>query len=66
MVNNHPVQIFRGALAGDAILAYSRHSFRRLLKGSLGIFDRFGNKTSPDGALKEGSSIYLKKIKNHE
>lgn len=65
-VNGHRVNIFQGATAGDAVLAYSQHSFRRVMSGKLMIYDRFGNMTDPGGALIDGAVIHLKKPGNHE
>ena len=60
-VNGRSVILFQGATAGDAVLAYSRLSFGRVMTGKLIICDRFGNVTDPGGALAEGSEIKVKK-----
>jgi hypothetical protein len=60
-VNNHEVEIFRGARVNDAVRSYSMRSSRKLLKDHLKVIDRYGNTTEPDGELSEGQQLYLKK-----
>ncbi|MCK9203656.1 MAG: hypothetical protein M0P58_04360 [Bacteroidales bacterium] len=65
-VNKKRIEIFNGATAGDAVLAYSGPSFLRVMNSTLVIYDRFGNETDPGGALMEGADIYIKKPKRHD
>jgi hypothetical protein len=59
-INNKEITIFRGATAGEAVLAYSRFSFKKLKTGYLSVYDRFGFKTEPDGPVIEGQRLYLR------
>jgi len=63
-INNHKIEIFRGALVMDAVRCYSMRSSKRVESGVLLIVDRYGNKTGADGDLTEGQKLYLKKY-NH-
>lgn len=58
-VNDRGVEVFRGATLLDAVRAYSRVSFKRLLSGYLAVFDRFGYRTEPDGPAVEGGHYFL-------
>ena len=62
-INNEPVRLFEGARAGDAVLAYSRHSFAMLGNGKLELTDRFGNPTEPDGPVTHGQKFQLKRTR---
>jgi hypothetical protein len=63
-INTEVVQIFEGATLGDAIRAYSKEAWQKLMNGTLTVSDRFGNQTLPDGELKEGDRFTL--TENHE
>ena len=60
IINNKEIIIFRGATLREAILSYSLFSYRKLMHGYLGIYDRFGFLTEPDGPVSEGQRFYLK------
>ena len=62
-VNNREVEIFTNARIGDAILSYSKSSWKKVLSGKFGVFDRFGFSTSTDGPIGEGQKIFIKRIK---
>ncbi|MCK9220541.1 MAG: hypothetical protein PHF97_06210 [Bacteroidales bacterium] len=64
-INRHAMEIFDGATVGDAILAHSQWSFRKMMEEKLIPYDRFGNVTEPGGAISEGQIIFLKKPKHH-
>ena len=59
-INDKIVTIFKGATVSDAVLTYSKHSYKLLQGGYLSIFDRFGNLTEPDGSVVEGQHFQLK------
>jgi hypothetical protein len=59
-VNGKEIQIFQGATVKDIILSYSEKSYKRLKGGFLGVYDRFGFLTEPDGPVMEGQQFYLK------
>jgi hypothetical protein len=62
-INRKQVTIFNGAAVRDAILSYSRHSYKRVANGNLVVIDSYGNRTETDGLLKDGQSIFLKIIR---
>jgi hypothetical protein len=59
-INGLEIKIFRGATLGEAVLAYSKESYAKLRDGQLGIYDRFGFLTEPDGPAVEGRHYVLK------
>ncbi len=61
-INNKPVTIFAGATLEMVVLRYSRRSHSLLKSGYLGLYDRFGNPTEPDGPVSEGQHFFLKVI----
>jgi hypothetical protein len=63
-INDKEISIFAGARIQDAVLAYSPRSLRMVAAGTLSVFDRFGNRTDPDGPLIEGQRLTLKRTKN--
>jgi hypothetical protein len=65
-LNEKEIIIFSGATLGDIVLAYSEHSYKMLKSGNLGIFDRFGFLTEPDGPIVEGQHFFLKIISKHK
>ncbi len=60
-INTKEISIFQGARIQDAVHAYSPRSLRMVITGTLSVFDRFGNRTEPDGPLIEGQRLTLKK-----
>ncbi|HNX43460.1 MAG TPA: hypothetical protein PLJ84_11340 [Bacteroidales bacterium] len=62
-INRKEITIFAGARVLDAVRAYSVRSAKRLLNGSLSVFDRFGNPTEPDGRLTDGQILSIRKTK---
>jgi hypothetical protein len=61
-INKHEVAIFQGARVIDAILSYSRRSYHQVKNGTLRVVDCFGNRTEPDGPVRDGQEFSLKKI----
>lgn len=59
-INNFEINIFKGATIRDAVLAYSKHSSKKLNSGYLAVYDRFGFLTEPDGPVSEGRHFFLK------
>jgi hypothetical protein len=59
-INNKEISIFKGATLRDVVIAYSKQSYKKVLNGSLGIYDRFGFLTESDGPANEGQHFYLK------
>jgi hypothetical protein len=62
-LNDKEITVFKGATLGELVLFYSKTSFRKLKSGYLGIYDRFGYLTEPDGPAFEGQRYYLRIIK---
>lgn len=62
-VNSRKIEIFSGARIRDALLCYSKNSFKKISSGHLVVQDRFGYETALDGPLIENQKIYIK-IKN--
>lgn len=60
-INRKEITIFAGARVIDAVRAYSARSAKMLLNGTLSAFDRFGNLTEPDGELRDGQTLNLRK-----
>jgi len=61
-INKNVITLFKGATIGDMVLAYSQRSYKMLKKGKLCVYDRFGNRTEPDGPVYEGQLFYLKRF----
>ncbi len=59
-LNNREITIFRGATVGEIVMAYSKHSYRKLKSGYFSIYDRYGYLTEPDGPSREGQYFFLK------
>ncbi|MCX6273481.1 MAG: hypothetical protein NTU44_20110 [Bacteroidetes bacterium] len=64
IINNHEINIFRGATVADVIRSYSKRSFIHWKRKRLVAYDRFLNKLEPDGELTEGQVVQLKKTNN--
>lgn len=61
-INKTVITLFKGATISDLVLAYSIRSFKMLKKGTLCVYDRFGNLTETDGPVYEGQLFYLKRL----
>ncbi len=61
-INEKEIVLFRGATLKEAILTYSKVSYKKTESGYLGIYDRFGFLTEPDGPVYEGQHFFLKVI----
>jgi hypothetical protein len=59
-INEKKISVFNGATLKDAVLSYSTQAFKMVKNGYLGIYDRFGFLTEPDGPVTEGQHFYLK------
>lgn len=58
-IDNHLVTIADGARVKDAVLAFSKDSYRSLLAGRISVVDSFGNLTGPDGPASENQHFTL-------
>jgi hypothetical protein len=61
-VNEKEFTVFRGAKVKDAVLSFDRKILREIALYE--ILDIYGNQTAIDGALQEGSRLFIKKIDN--
>jgi hypothetical protein len=61
-VNDKEITLFEGAKVKDAILSFDKKALREI--SLYEILDRYGNQTDIDGALQEGSRLFIKKLKN--
>ena len=61
IINTQVVSIFNGARVCDAVLAYSKPSYKLLKEGRLTVTDQYGNILAADGSLTEGQIILLPK-----
>jgi hypothetical protein len=60
-LNNTEITVFKGATLNDLVLLYSKRSYKMLLNNKLCIYDRFGNRTEPDGPVYDGQVFFLKR-----
>ncbi|MDR1886572.1 MAG: hypothetical protein LBQ70_01535 [Prevotellaceae bacterium] len=61
-VNGQEIILFQGAKVKDAVLSFDKRILRE--PSMYDISDRYGNQTDLDGALQEGSRLFISKIKN--
>jgi hypothetical protein len=59
-VNETGIILFQGAKVKDAILKFDKKILREL--SSYEILDRYGYETDIDGALQEGSKLFINKL----
>ena len=60
-INQKEIAIFAGACILDALLAYSKDTWKQVSNGELSVYDRFGNLTDPDGPIQEGQQFTIKR-----
>jgi hypothetical protein len=63
-INNKEFTLFRGAKVKDAILISDRKILREISQYE--ILDKYGNQTDIDGALQEGSQLFIRKLKDSQ
>lgn len=61
-VNEKEITLFEGAKVKDAVLSFDKRIIRKISQYE--ILDRYGNQTGIDGALLEGSELFIKKVEN--
>jgi hypothetical protein len=61
-VNDKELTLFEGAKVKDAVLNFDKRILRELSEYE--ILDKYGNQTGIDGALQEGSQLFIKTSKN--
>jgi hypothetical protein len=59
-VNDKELILFEGAKVKDAVLSLDKRILREI--SQYDILDKYGNQTEIDGALQEGSQLFIKKI----
>ena len=60
-IDTHEVIIFEGATVADAVLSYSKVSYKKVIGGKLLVIDCFGNPTEADGLLTDGQVLKLRR-----
>jgi hypothetical protein len=60
-VNERELILFQGAKVKDAVLSFDKRILREISQYE--ILDRYGNQTEIDGALQEGSQLFIKTTK---
>jgi hypothetical protein len=61
-VNNKEFILFRGAKVKDAVLIFDRKILREI--SLYEVLDKYGNQTDIDGALQEGTQLFIRKLDN--
>jgi hypothetical protein len=61
-VNDREITLFSGAKVKDAVLSFDKKLLRKI--SEYDIVDKYGNQTGIDGALQEGSRLFIKKSDN--
>ncbi|PMQ02175.1 MAG: hypothetical protein CBR30_00510 [Dictyoglomus sp. NZ13-RE01] len=61
-VNDEPVKIYQGMQVMHALISYNIDIYKKCLKGECIIFDENGFEIGLEGALHDGSKIYIKEI----
>lgn len=59
-VNDEPVALFQGMHVKHALIAYGHSSYEGVLAGELVVEDQRGFRVGLEGALSEGSRIYVR------
>jgi hypothetical protein len=59
-VNGAPVEIFRGMKVRHALIALDQELLRKAERGAIRIEDGRGYEVGLDGALQDGSELFLK------
>jgi hypothetical protein len=62
LINNKEFILFRGAKVKDAVLMFDRKILREM--SLYEVLDKYGNQTDIDGALQEGSQLFIRKLDN--
>lgn len=61
-VDDRPVDIFRGMSVKHALISYDMAVYRAAVSGDVFIEDRDGFRVGLDGALQDGSRLYVKPV----
>jgi hypothetical protein len=59
-VNDKEIVLFQGAKVKDAILSFDKNILKKI--SLYEVSDKYGNQTEIDGALQDGSKLFIKKI----
>jgi hypothetical protein len=59
-VNETEIILFQGAKVKDAVLKFDRKILREI--SSYEVLDKYGYDTDIDGALEEGSKLFINKL----
>ncbi len=59
-INQTSVNIFKGACLSDAVLRYSKETYKLLMNNQVWLEDERGNSMDADGRLWEGIQLFIK------
>ncbi len=59
-INNREIEVFAGAKVKNALSKYAQKEYRAVAAGEKKIVDKNGNPVDLDGALSEGSKLFVK------
>ena len=65
-INNEEITIFHGATVLDVVRAYYVQHNKSLPCIMPTVTDAYGNSVAPDGELREGNHLYIRKLKTTE
>ena len=60
IINQTSVEIFKGAHLSDAVLKYSKESYKLLMNNKIWLEDERGNSMDADGRLWDGIKLFIK------
>jgi hypothetical protein len=61
-VNHKEFTLFQGAKVKDAVLIFDKRILREISRYE--ILDKYGNQTDVDGALQDGSQLFIRKLED--
>lgn len=59
-INNQEIEIFAGAKVKNALSKFGQQEYKAVQAGEKKIVDKNGNPVDLDGALNEGSKLFVK------
>lgn len=59
-INHIKVKTFKGARLGDALISFSKDSYKLLMEKEIWLEDERGNRMDADGRLWDGIELYIK------
>jgi len=65
-INHIEIQTFNGARLSDALLRYSKDSYKQLMAKQIWLEDEHGNAMESDGRLWDGIQLFIKTKQNDQ